>query len=41
MSEQPLMDAKSEKVISLAKETQFAPNGFVSRTLLRTLFKAA
>ena len=36
MSEQPLMDAKGEKIISLAKETQFAPNGIVSRTLLRT-----
>jgi quercetin dioxygenase-like cupin family protein len=36
MSEQPLMDANSEKVISLAQETQFAPNGIVSRTLLRT-----
>src|SRR5512136_2910425 len=36
MSEQPLMDAKSDKVISLAQETQFAPNGIVSRTLLRT-----
>ena len=36
MSEQPLMDAKSEKFISLAQETQFAPNGIVSRTLLRT-----
>ena len=36
MSEQPLMDARSEKVISLAQETQFAPNGIVSRTLLRT-----
>src|SRR5512143_3733809 len=36
MSEQPLLDARSEKVISLAKETQFAPNGIVSRTLLRT-----
>ena len=35
MSEQPLMDAKGEKIISLAKETQFAPNGIVSRTLLR------
>ena len=35
MSEQPLMDAKAEKVISLAQETQFAPNGIVSRTLLR------
>ena len=36
MSEQPLLDARSEKVISLAQETQFAPNGIVSRTLLRT-----
>jgi quercetin dioxygenase-like cupin family protein len=36
MSEQPLLDAKAEKVISLAQETQFAPNGIVSRTLLRT-----
>ena len=36
MSEQPLMDASSEKVISLANETQYAPNGIVSRTLLRT-----
>lgn len=35
MSEQPLMDAKRETIISLAKETQFAPNGIVSRTLLR------
>ena len=35
MSEQPLMDAKGENIISLAKETQFAPNGIVSRTLLR------
>ena len=35
MSEQPLMDIKRETVISLAKETQFAPNGIVSRTLLR------
>ena len=36
MSEQPLLDTKSEKVISLAQETQFAPNGIVSRTVLRT-----
>jgi len=36
MSEQPLMDAQAETIISLAKETQFAPNGIVSRTLLRT-----
>ena len=36
MSEKPLLEASSEKVISLAQETQFAPNGIVSRTLLRT-----
>jgi quercetin dioxygenase-like cupin family protein len=36
MSEQPLLDAKTEKVISLAQETQYAANGIVSRTLLRT-----
>jgi quercetin dioxygenase-like cupin family protein len=36
MSEQPLLDTKSDKVISLSQETQFAPNGIVSRTLLRT-----
>jgi quercetin dioxygenase-like cupin family protein len=36
MSERPLIDEREEKVISLAQETQFAPNGIVSRTLLRT-----
>jgi quercetin dioxygenase-like cupin family protein len=36
MSEQPLIDSDQEKVISLTQETQFAPNGIVSRTLLRT-----
>ncbi len=36
MSEQPLIDGKQEKLVSLAQETQFAPNGIVSRTLLRT-----
>ena len=36
MSEKPLIDAALEKVLSLADETQFAPNGIVSRTLLRT-----
>ncbi len=36
MNEQPLIDPKSEKILSLAGETQFAPNGIVSRTLLRT-----
>jgi len=36
MSEKPLIDATTEKIISLADETRFAPNGIVSRTLLRT-----
>jgi quercetin dioxygenase-like cupin family protein len=36
MSEKPLIDAGSQKILSLAEETQFAPNGIVSRTLLRT-----
>jgi quercetin dioxygenase-like cupin family protein len=33
--ELPLISLDREKIISLAKETQFAPNGIVSRTLLR------
>ena len=36
MNEKPLIDSSQEKVLSLAAETQFAPNGIVSRTLLRT-----
>jgi quercetin dioxygenase-like cupin family protein len=36
VSEQPLIDITKEKIIALAGETQFAPNGIVSRTLLRT-----
>jgi quercetin dioxygenase-like cupin family protein len=36
MTEQPLIDPGREKILSLAAETQFAPNGIVSRTLLRT-----
>ena len=36
MSEQPLIHADRHKILSLAAETQFAPNGIVSRTLLRT-----
>jgi quercetin dioxygenase-like cupin family protein len=36
MNERPLIDPAREKVLSLATETQFAPNGIVSRTLLRT-----
>lgn len=35
-SEKPLIDTASEKIVSLADETRFAPNGIVSRTLLRT-----
>lgn len=36
MKEQPLIDASQGQVISLGAETQFAPQGIVSRTLLRT-----
>lgn len=36
MNERPLIDAGREKILSLEGETQFAPNGIVSRTLLRT-----
>ncbi len=38
MSERPLIDGTSEKIVSLAEETKYAPNGIVSRTLLRTSF---
>lgn len=36
MNEQPLISSTKEKILSLSAETQFAPNGIVSRTLLRT-----
>ena len=36
MNEQPLIDPRQQKIISLRQETQFAPNGIVSRTVLRT-----
>jgi quercetin dioxygenase-like cupin family protein len=36
MSEHPLMDAAEANVISLPRETSYASNGIVSRTLLRT-----
>ncbi|MEI6198153.1 MAG: cupin domain-containing protein [Verrucomicrobiota bacterium] len=36
MAEQPLIDAGAQKILSLSEETHFAPNGIVSRTLLRT-----
>jgi len=36
MSEKPLIDQASQKILSLAQETQFAENGIVSRTLMRT-----
>jgi len=36
MNEQPLIDVAQGKILSLSDETQFAANGIVSRTLLRT-----
>jgi quercetin dioxygenase-like cupin family protein len=36
VNEKPLIDVEREKILSLETETQFAPNGIVSRTLLRT-----
>ena len=36
MIEKPLMGTDAGKIISLAEETRFAPNGIVSRTLLHT-----
>src|SRR5450755_2671537 len=36
MNEQPIIDAGAEKILSLEKETKFAANGIVSRTVLRT-----
>jgi len=36
MADQPLLDAVNAAVIALPQETQFAANGIVSRTLLRT-----
>jgi len=37
MKEKTLIDPGQDKILSLAAETQFAPNGIVSRTLLRTV----
>jgi quercetin dioxygenase-like cupin family protein len=36
VNEQPLINVAQEKIISLEAETRSAPNGIVSRTLLRT-----
>ena len=36
MAEQPLIDLDQQKILSLTEETRFAPNGIVSRTLMRT-----
>ena|ERR1017187_7645648 len=36
MNEQPVIDSDAAKILSLADETKFAPNGIVSRTILRT-----
>jgi len=33
---EPLIDVGREKILALTEETQFAANGIVSRTLLRT-----
>ena len=36
MNERPLIEPGSKDIVSLPEETQFAPNGIVSRTILRT-----
>ena len=36
MNEKPLINPEEEKILSLAKETAFTPNGVASRTLLNT-----
>jgi hypothetical protein len=36
MNEQPCIDINKAQVLALDRETQFAPNGIVSRTLLKT-----
>ena len=36
MNERPLIELGQQKIISLPEETQFAPNGIVSRTILST-----
>ena len=36
MSEQPLISPDEQRILSLNQETQFAANGIVSRTLMKT-----
>lgn len=36
MAEKPLIDGSAHAVLSLQKETRYAPNGIVSRTVLST-----
>lgn len=36
MSEQPLISPEREKILSLDRETQYAANGIVSRTVMKT-----
>ena len=36
MNEKPVIDSGAATIVSLADQTKFAPNGIVSRTLLRT-----
>jgi quercetin dioxygenase-like cupin family protein len=36
MNEKPIIDSTQARVLSLAEEIHYAPNGIVSRTLLQT-----
>jgi quercetin dioxygenase-like cupin family protein len=36
LNEKPLINPEQKKIVSLASETRFTPNGIVSRTLLNT-----
>ena len=36
MNEKPIIDSASAKILTLAEEIRYAPNGIVSRTLLQT-----
>lgn len=36
MAEQPLIDSTRETILALAAETQYVPNGIVSRQILKT-----
>lgn len=36
MNEQPMIDPSRQSLLELSQETRFAPNGIVSRTLMKT-----